>query len=250
MPLTRRGLLGGTAAGLAALTSCDTNNDNPVPPPDFDPHNWANVRAQFALDPTVSHFAAFVFASPPDPVRAAIARHRDGFERNTVRYLHANENEMHRAIHAGAAAYLGGVSAEQICFTDSTTMGLGMIYGGLKLAPGDEILTTEHDFHSTHEALRLRALRDGVKINRVRLYDDPSTTTYQEIIINLLRAMTPATKVVALTWVHSSTGVKLPIWQICQQIKGLRDGGSAGGVNKGLRDGGSAGGVDKGLRDG
>jgi selenocysteine lyase/cysteine desulfurase len=185
------------------------------------------------LDPAVSHFAAFVFASPPAPVRAAIARHREGFDRNTVKYLHANENEMHRAIHARASAYLGGVPVEEICFTDSTTMGLGMIYSGLKLAPGDEILTTDHDFYATHEALRLRGLRDGVKVNRVRLYDDPSAATVQEVVMNLLRGMTPATKVVALTWVHSSTGVKLPIWQIVQQLKRLRDGGSAGGVGNG-----------------
>jgi len=220
MPLTRRGLLGGTAAGLAALSSCDTDDDNPSPPPPFDPRNWASIRAQFALDPAVSHFAAFVFASPPAPVRAAIAKHREGFDQNTVRYLHANETEMHQAIHARASAYLGGVPAEEICFTDSTTMGLGMIYSGLKLGPGDEILTTDHDFYATHEALRLRGLRDGVKINRVRLYDDPSTTTHEEIVFNLLRGLTPATKVVALTWVHSSTGVKLPIWQIVQQLKG------------------------------
>jgi len=97
-------------------------------------------------------------------------------------------------------------------------MGLGMIYSGLKLAPGDEILTTDHDFYATHEALRLRALRDGVKVNRVSLYADPATTTYYEIVTKLMKAITPATKVVALTWVHSSTGVKLPIWQISQQI--------------------------------
>lgn len=220
MPLTRRGLLGGTAATLTALASCDSDSDNPVPPPPFDPSNWRSVREQFALDPDVSHFAAFVFASQPASVRAAIAKHREGFDRNTVKYLHANETQLHQAIHERAAAYLGGVPTEEICFTDSTTMGLGMIYSGLKLAPGDEILTTDHDFYSTHEALRLRGLRDGVKVNRVRLYDDPSTTTYSEIVGNLLRGMTPATKVVALTWVHSSTGVKLPIWQICRQLKG------------------------------
>jgi selenocysteine lyase/cysteine desulfurase len=218
MPLTRRGLLGGTAAGLAALTSCDS--ETPMAAPAFDPKDWASVRAQFALDPAVSHFAAFVFASSPAPVRAAIARHREGFDHNTVKYLHANEGEMHRAIHARAAGYLGGVPTEEICFTDSTTMGLGMIYSGLKLAAGDEILTTDHDFYATHEALRLRELRDGVKVKRVKLYDDPAAATVEEIVIRLLRAITPATKVVALTWVHSGTGVKMPIWQICRQING------------------------------
>jgi len=225
MPLTRRGLLGGTAFSFAALSSCDSSRDaseKPASekPASFDPKDWASIRAQFALDPGVSHFAAFVFASPPAPVREAIARHRDGFDRNTVRYLHANEIELNRAIHARASAYLGGVPTDEVCFTDSTTMGLGMIYGGLRLSPGDEVLTTEHDFYATHEALRLRELRDGVKVRRVRLYADPSTASVDEMVGNLSKAITPATKVVALTWVHSGTGVKLPVRQISQAIAG------------------------------
>ena len=50
----------------------------------------------------------------------------------------------------------------QIALTDSTTMGLGLLYTGLRLRAGDEVLTTEHDFYATHESLRLRAARDGV----------------------------------------------------------------------------------------
>ena len=34
-------------------------------------------------------------------------------------------------------------------------MGLAMVYSGLKLKPGDEVLTTEHDHYATHESLRL-----------------------------------------------------------------------------------------------
>ena len=43
----------------------------------------------------------------------------------------------------------------EIALTDSTTMGMAVMYGGLDLQPGDEILTTTHDFFSTEDALRL-----------------------------------------------------------------------------------------------
>ena len=48
----------------------------------------------------------------------------------------------------------------EIALTDSTTMGLAVMYGGLDLAPGDEILTTTHDFFSTEESLRLVVAAD------------------------------------------------------------------------------------------
>lgn len=216
--LTRRGLLAGAVA-LTAVSSCDEKTLEAADAPPLDPRDWTNVRAQFALDPGTAHMAAFVFATPPASVRAAIARHRAGFDHDTVNYLHRNEIEMDRAIHEKAAGYLGG-QADEVCLVDSTTMGLGLIYTGLRLAPGEEVLTSEHDFFATHESLRFRAERDGVKVNRVRLYADPAKASVDEIVTNLSNALTPATKIVALTWVHSSTGVRLPVREIADLLAG------------------------------
>lgn len=214
--ISRRGLLGGLTgtAALGALAACDAGDAAPTPPtgsaPPLDPGSWDSVRAQFALDATKAQFAAYVFASPPASVRAAIERHRAGFDVDTVGYLHANEVAAEERIRAAAGGYLG-VPGDQVCFTDSTTMGLGLLYGGLRLGPDDEVLTTEHDFYSTHESLRLRAERDGVTVRRVRLYAEPAAASVDEIVGALAGALTPATRVVAVTWVHSSTGVRLPI---------------------------------------
>src|SRR4051794_18150563 len=48
-----------------------------------------------------------------------------------------------------------GVDASDIALTDSTTMGVSLIYNGLRLTPDQEILTTEQDYYVTHEAIRL-----------------------------------------------------------------------------------------------
>jgi selenocysteine lyase/cysteine desulfurase len=98
-------------------------------------------------------------------------------------------------------------------------MGLGLLYAGLRLRAGEEVLTTEHDFYATHEALRLRAARDGASVRRVRLYRDPATAGVDEVVSALAGAVTGRTAVVALTWVHSSTGVKLPIAQIADAVR-------------------------------
>jgi selenocysteine lyase/cysteine desulfurase len=90
-------------------------------------------------------------------------------------------------------------------------MGLGLLYGGLVLEPGETVLTTEHDFYATHEALRLRAERSGATVERVTLYDAPAEASADEIVGRLVDAVTGSTRAVAVTWVHSGTGVKLPI---------------------------------------
>jgi selenocysteine lyase/cysteine desulfurase len=227
--VTRRGLLTGAAAAaaggavVAAVTGAVVGCEPDTPAPPLDPNNWASVRAQFALNPDVAHFAAFVFASHPASVRAAIEEHRAGLDADPYGYLGANEAALDAAVADAAAAYLH-TTPDQIAFTDSTTMGLGLLYTGLRLRAGDEVLTTEHDFYATHEALRLRQLRDGVAVRRIRLYDEPESASADQIVQRLRSAIGPSTRVIAVTWVHSSTGVKLPIRAMADALMELNAG--------------------------
>lgn len=183
----------------------------------FDPQNWTSVRSQFDLDPRYVHFATFLLAPHPRPIREAIARHRRELDRNPADYLHAFGASLDADVRSAGAKYIGG-EPDQIAITDSTTMGLGLVYGGLKLKPGQEIVTTEHDFYSTHEALRLRTARTGAKVRRIRLYSNPRHASETEIVDMVRQAITRQTRAIALTWVHSSTGVKLPILSISRAI--------------------------------
>jgi selenocysteine lyase/cysteine desulfurase len=190
MRVTRKQLLAGGAA--LALAGCGAKK----PPA---------TAAEYALDPSFRHFDAFLFAAHPKPVRDAIERHRRGLDAGAAAYLHEHEQEFDAAVAAAASRYLG-VRSDELAFTDSTTMGLGLVYGGM-LGPGDEVLTTEHDHYATHEALRL----SGATVRKVRLYDDPAAATVEGMVGALAGAITPRTKLLALTWVHSGTGVKVPV---------------------------------------
>lgn len=179
--------------------------------PELDPKDWDSVRAQFPLDPEVAQFAAFVLAAHPAPVRAAIDRHRDGLDHDTEGYLLTKdfESEVRRA----AGRHLD-VPADQVALTDSATMGLGLLYTGLKLRPGDEILSTTHDFYSTNASLDLAAAQSGAKVRRITLYDAPAEADKGEIVRRISAAIRPSTRVLAITWVHSGTGVRLPVPEI------------------------------------
>ena len=207
--LTRRGLLAraGLATGAVALGRIERAEAAP------DLTDWGAVRAQFALSANRIHLTSFLLAAHPRPVRQAIERHRRGLDANPVDYLHANEGRLTAAARAAAGRFLA-VPAAEIALTDSTTMGLGLLYTRLALRPQDEVLTTEHDFYATHEALRL----SGARVRRVRLYEDSRRASVDEIVTRLKRGVTARTRLVALTWVHSSTGVKLPLRQIADAL--------------------------------
>lgn len=184
--------------------------------PDFDPDDWRSVRAQFPLDAGLAQFAAFVLSPHTTQVSAAIDHHRARLDHDTEVALH-DGYLLEEAVRRAAASYAGG-TLDQIALTDSTTMGIAVMYGGLDLGPGDEILSTTHDFFSTEEALRLAELRTGAVVRRVSLYDDPATATVDRLTSRLVGAIGPQTRVVAVTWVHSSTGVRLPIAEFASAI--------------------------------
>ena len=120
-------------------------------------------------------------------------------------------------ISAAAARYMGG-HGRQIALTDSTTMGLALVYSGLKLQPGDEIVQTVHDHYATDMSLANRAERTGAKVRRISLYKNPATISQDSIVSNLQKGISDSTRVVAVTWVHSSTGVKLPLRAMADAI--------------------------------
>jgi selenocysteine lyase/cysteine desulfurase len=207
--LTRRGLLAraGLAAGALALGRPEPVEAAP------DLRDWASVRSQFALDRDRIHLASFLLATHPRSVRAAIEGHRRRLDANPVDYLHGNEDRLNGRVREAAGRFLA-VPPEEIALTDSTTMGLGLLYTRLALRAQDEVLTTEHDFYATHESLRL----SGARVRRVSLYDDPRRASVDEIVSRLRRAVSAQTRVVALTWVHSSTGVQLPVRAIADAL--------------------------------
>ncbi|MCX5724873.1 MAG: aminotransferase class V-fold PLP-dependent enzyme, partial [Nitrospirae bacterium] len=216
--LIRSGLAIG-ASLLAAETTLSKSFAN-SPPPKLD--NWQTVREQFQLSRDFIQLAGFFLASHPAPVRAAIERHRRGLDADPIGYWFEHEEQQEAAVLRAAADYLG-VEPTEIALTDSTTMGLGLLYGGLTLREGQEILTTLHDHYSTEISLKLRAERTGATVRQIPLYHSLKTVSRQELLDNLIANIRPHTRIVAVTWVHSSTGLKLPIQEMAQAIHRLNE---------------------------
>ncbi|SES86187.1 aminotransferase class V-fold PLP-dependent enzyme [Thalassotalea agarivorans] len=204
-------LLSNTPA-VAALGTASYSNMKPA--------DWKSLRALFPLTKDYIQLSTFLLASHPAPVRLAIDRHRDLLDKNPADYWHSKFETIDANVCQSAADYMGG-NSRNIALTDSTTMGLGMVYNGLMLKSGDEIVQTTHDHYSTDMSLAYAAKRSGAVVKRVSLYDEAAKANETEIVARLKQAISKKTKVVAVTWVHSCTGVKLPIKAISKAIRSV-----------------------------
>jgi len=164
--------------------------------------DWDQVRALFELRPDRIHMSGLLFASHPAPVRDAIAKHRHELQQDPASYISHQRWRLEGAVLTAAASYLG-VKTTEIATTDSTSMGLALLYAGLRLTPRDEVLTTNHDHYAVESALLVCKERTGCSVRRIEMYRDVATATADEIVDAVRRGITPATRIIAITWVHS-----------------------------------------------
>jgi isopenicillin-N epimerase len=210
------------AAGLAAVPGI--SGVAPRPPAQRDLSDWDAVRDEFSLNREYVHASLFFLASHPRPVKEAIDELRRKIDADPFQTIeHAAfgppEENLHLRTTSAIARYVGG-SPDDIALTANTTTGLSLVYHGLPLRAGDEILTTTHDHYSHHESIRLATERNGARMRKVQLFEDhdASRVTREAIVARLREAISPATTVLAITWVHSSSGVKLPLTEISAMV--------------------------------
>src|SRR4030095_6750274 len=72
--------------------------------------------------------------------------------------------------------------------------------------------------YSHHESIRLAAERAGARMRKIRLFDDFESISADEIVASTRKGSSPATRVVGVTWVHSSSGLRLPMRRIADAI--------------------------------
>jgi len=227
MTLSRRAFLAaqGAAAGAVLVPGRLLAALEAATPPTPAVDDWAKVRGLFRLSPEYLHFAGFFIASHPAPVRDAIESWRKAMDENPFMVVDGGlfEDEaknVQSRVREAAATYLGG-KAEEVCLTPNTTTGLALVYHGLPLKPGQEILTTHHDHTSHHLSIEYAAQRTGATFRKIPLFDDSAKATVDEVVGRIRNGVKPATRVVGITWVHSQSGIRLPIRAISGAIAEL-----------------------------
>jgi selenocysteine lyase/cysteine desulfurase len=184
--------------------------------------DWLAVRAEFdGLARDWIHLASFLFVSHPRGLRAEIERFRALIDSDPTWIEQAVFEDVwgrpYEAARAALAGYLGG-RPDEIAFTSNATSALAMAYHGLRIRPDQEILTTEHDHFVHHQSIQYAVERSGAPVRRIPLYERGAAADAGEMVARVERALSPRTRALGITWVHSSTGVRLPVAAIAEVV--------------------------------
>lgn len=106
-----------------------------------------------------------------------------------------------------------GVSADEIALVRNTSEANNTINNGVSLKPGDEVVLWDQNHQCNNMAWDVRAARHGFTIKRVNV---PTTVKNPDEIVKLFEAaLTPQTKVLSITYISNTTGMKLPAKALC-----------------------------------
>nr|MBS7674275.1 hypothetical protein [Vibrio cholerae] len=83
----------------------------------------------------------------------------------------------------------------QIALTGSTSEGLAMIYGGIKVRADQEILTTVHEHYATAFSLDFRVRKERTQVRKIRLFNNAHQVSADEVLGNIQRNIRRNTRV-------------------------------------------------------
>jgi selenocysteine lyase/cysteine desulfurase len=107
--------------------------------------------------------------------------------------------------------------ADEVALVRNTSEANNIINNGLPLKSGDEVVLWDQNHPTNNVAWDVRAARFGITVKRVSTPAAP--TGVDELVGVFERALTPKTRVVTITHVSNTTGIRLPARQICEMAR-------------------------------
>ena len=103
------------------------------------------LRQEFLLDPDVVFLNHGSFGACPRPVFERYQQWQRELERQPVEFLSRRERGLLAEARAALAGYVG-CAADDLVYVSNVTTALNIVARSLPLEPGDEILTTDHEY--------------------------------------------------------------------------------------------------------
>ena len=192
----------------------------------------ASPVAEWALDPTVTFLNHGSFGACLRAILEVQRGWRDKIEMNPVRFLARDLEDLLDWSRSEIGGFVG-VSADDLALVPNATAGINTVLRSMRWKAGDEVLTTDHAYAASLNALRFAAAGCSARVvlARIPFPIESSDAAFDAV----MAAVTPNTKFAMLDHVTSPTALILPIERLVAALaeKGidvLVDGAHAPGM--------------------
>lgn len=170
------------------------------------------------LDPTVTYLTHGTYGACPRPILALQQSLVAELEANPLRFLTREFEGRLDAARAFVAEFLHA-DPEGLVVVPNATTGVATVLESLRLRPGDELLTNDHEYNATVNALTTVAERARARVVQVAI---PLPIRHEEQVVEaILAGVTPRTRLALISHVTSPSGLVFPIESIVRELARL-----------------------------
>lgn len=188
----------------------------PPPAADTETPTAESLRAEFLLDPDIVFLNHGSFGACPRPVFEVYQAWQRELERQPVAFLGRRFPDLMRIARTHLAGAIG-CAPDDVVYVPNATHGVNVVAHSLGLAPGDEVLTTDHEYGACDRTWRLVTHAAGATYRAVPL--DAPLSTHDALVDAFWAAVGPRTRVIYLSHITSPTGVIFPVAEICRRAR-------------------------------
>lgn len=175
-----------------------------------------NLSSQFLLNPNITFLNFGSFGACVKPVFERYQQYQLELEQEPVQFITVKGLEYLKQSRAALANYIG-CDADDVVYVTNPSYAVNTIAKSFDLKKDDEILTTDLEYGACDKTWSYYCNKVGAKIIRV-----PTAfplTTKKDFVANFFKGLTPKTKMVFINHITSSTGLRLPVEEICAIAK-------------------------------
>jgi isopenicillin-N epimerase len=191
----------------------------PLPDRDGIERRHRALREQFLLRPEVVFLNHGSFGACPRPVFERYQAWQLELERQPVEFMGRRARDLMAEARAALAAYLGA-DADEVVYFPNVTVALNVVARSLRLAPGDEVLMTDHEYGALERTWQFVCEKARARVVVAPLptpLDDPDAA-----VEALLAGLTDRTRVLFLSHITSPTALVLPVERAVAALRARR----------------------------
>jgi isopenicillin-N epimerase len=178
--------------------------------------NMNSLSELFLLDPEIIFLNHGSFGACPIPVFEIYQAWQRPLETRPVEFLGRRFQELMAQARARLGEFLGAAADDLVYFTNPTTA-INMVARNLPLRPGDEILTSNHEYGALDRTWNFICRQRGASyIQRPVCLPVESAQQFTE---NFWEGVTSRTRVIFLSHITSPTALIFPIAEICRRAR-------------------------------
>lgn len=176
------------------------------------------IKSQFYLDSEITFLNHGSFGACPKPIFENYQYWQTELEKQPVRFLQKELPGYLKTSKKALAEYIH-CAPEDYFFTPNPTTAINTVMRSIKLQPGDEILTTNHEYGAMDRTWNYYARQSGAKYIRQNI--SVPIISKEQILEQFWSGYTSKTKVVFLNQISSATALIFPVKEICEKARAL-----------------------------